>query len=351
MLERVAGSRARKSTQSRPLHPFREERGIGIGAGDQRGEPADRIRPAERVEIVLDAEHRWRVDRLAGEHPLGQLAAARQAEDLWQRPGRPVGLQALGGARRKDQHAVLRLAAQHLLPGEGDDIELVEGKRLRKGGARRVADRQARAIRRDPVAVRHPHAGGRAVPGEDHVAREIDCRQVGQFAIGRFEHAHVGQPKLLHDVGHPAEPEAFPGEHVDAARAEQRPERHLHGAGIGCGHDARCGSPPGRAAVAASRRSPASDAPCRASSDASVRPAHPSGFRGTSRAAWRWGRRKSADSPAAMPASRSSPWCSTLPDRRPSVGRGLPPPRLEKSAVRRKLLESSCPFGANGGWR
>ena len=102
-------------------------------------------------------------------------------------------LEPLDGARREDEHAVLRLAAQHLLPGEGDDIELVEGKRLREGGAGRVADREPCPVRRNPVAVRHAHAGCRAVPGEDHIAGEIDLREIGQLAIGRFEHAHIGQ--------------------------------------------------------------------------------------------------------------------------------------------------------------
>ena len=81
----------------------------------------------ERVEIVLDAEHRRRVDRLADEDAVDQLAALGHAEDLRQRPRRRVALQPRDRARRQDQHAVRRLAAERLLPGEGDDIELVEG--------------------------------------------------------------------------------------------------------------------------------------------------------------------------------------------------------------------------------
>ena len=44
--------------------------------------------------------------------------------------------------------------------------------------------------------------------------------------------------ELLDHVGDPALAEAFPGQHVDAARAEQRPQRHLDRAGIGGRHDA-----------------------------------------------------------------------------------------------------------------
>ena len=147
VLERVAGSLARKSTQSVPRHPVGDGRRVRVGARDQRVEPADRIRPGERVEVVLDAQHGRRVDRLAGEEALDELAALRHAEDLRHRPGRRVGLKPLDGARREHDHAVLRLAAEHLLPGEGHDIELVERQRLREGGAGRVADRQAGAVR------------------------------------------------------------------------------------------------------------------------------------------------------------------------------------------------------------
>ncbi len=66
------------------------------------------------------------------------------------------------------------LAAQHLLPGERDHIELGPIERLREGGRGRVADGQALAVGGDPVAVRHAHAGGGAVPGEDDVGGEID---------------------------------------------------------------------------------------------------------------------------------------------------------------------------------
>jgi hypothetical protein len=71
------------------------------------------------------------------------------------------------------------------------------------------------------VAVRHAHAGGGAVPGEDHIAVEIDlARKIRQLAIGRFILRGV-ELQLLDHVGDPAGAEAFPGHHVDAARAQQ----------------------------------------------------------------------------------------------------------------------------------
>ena len=97
---------------------------------------------------VGDAEHRRRVDRLAGEDALDQLAALGHAEDLRQRPVGRVALQPLDGARREHQHAVRRLAAHRLLPGEGGDVELVPGQVLRERRRGRVAERQPVAVRR-----------------------------------------------------------------------------------------------------------------------------------------------------------------------------------------------------------
>ena len=132
-----------------------------------------------------------------------------------------------------------RLAAEHLLPGEGHDIELWPVERLREGGRGRVADRQPLAIIRDPARVNDAHARRRAVPGEDDVAGfRVDLLQVRQLAIRRLEEADIGQLELFCDIGHPAGAKALPGEHVDAAGPEQRPHRHLDGAGVGSGHDA-----------------------------------------------------------------------------------------------------------------
>ena len=152
VLERVSPDRGQEWRSRRARDEVVEDLGIGVGAGDQRLQAADRFAQFKRIEIVLDAQHRRRVDRLALEDAFDQLAARGQAEDLRQRPGRRVALQPLDGARRQDQHAVRALAAQHLLPGEGDDIELREVELLREGGRGRVADGQALAVGRDAVA-------------------------------------------------------------------------------------------------------------------------------------------------------------------------------------------------------
>ena len=94
------------------------------------------------------------------------------------------------------------------------------------------------AVGRNEIGIRNAHAGGRAVPGEDHVAVEIDRREIGQPAVVRFDDAGIGELELLDDIGDPAGAEALPGDHVDAARAEQRPQRHLDRAGVGGRHDA-----------------------------------------------------------------------------------------------------------------
>ena len=62
--------------------------------------------------------------------------------------------------------------------------------------------------------------------------------QIRQCAVGRFDDARVLELQLLDHVGDPAGAEGFPGDHVDAALAEQRPQRHFDGAGVGGGHDA-----------------------------------------------------------------------------------------------------------------
>ena len=107
-------------------------------------------------------------------------------------------------------------AAQHLLPGEGDDIEFVPGQIHREGGRGRIANGQAFAVRGDPIAVRHAHARRGAVPQEDDVvAWGPSVFQIGQLAIAGFDDARVFQLQLLDDVGDPILAEALPGEHVD----------------------------------------------------------------------------------------------------------------------------------------
>ena len=99
VLERVSGARARKS-----IHGVRStQSAIALALASARAierlQAAERLRPVQRVEIVLDAQHRGGVDGLALEEAFGELAALGQAEQFRQGPRRGVGLKALGRAR------------------------------------------------------------------------------------------------------------------------------------------------------------------------------------------------------------------------------------------------------------
>ena len=56
----------------RPRDPIGDDRGVGVGARDRAVEAADAFDPIERVEIILEAQHRRRVDGRA----LEQLASS-----------------------------------------------------------------------------------------------------------------------------------------------------------------------------------------------------------------------------------------------------------------------------------
>ena len=159
VLERIAGSRARKSIHVARLTQSAMTLVLPSARARKRGEPAGRLRPFERVEIVFHAQHRRRVDGFALEDSLDDLAAFGHAENLRQRPGRRVALEPRDRARREDQHAMGGFTAERLLPGEGHDIELRPFQRLRERGRGRVADGQAGAVGGDPVGIR-----GRARP-------------------------------------------------------------------------------------------------------------------------------------------------------------------------------------------
>ena len=133
---------------------------------------------------------------------------------------------------------MLRFATHHLLPGISNDIEFLPRQLHRKGRRGGIADREPFAVVRDPLSIGDADAGCRAVPGKYHVARPVDRGEIGEVAITGRKRADVFQPKLLDDIADPAFAEAFPGQHVDAAGTEQRPQRHLNRAGVGRRYDA-----------------------------------------------------------------------------------------------------------------
>src|SRR5579863_1060788 len=124
-LQADAGVRAGFGDPGQEIDPRRARDPIGdnfcvrVGAGEQSLRSTERLRPLQRVDIVLDAQHRGRVDGLAFEKALGQFAALGKAEELRQGPSGRIGLEAFGGARREDDHPMRRLAAEDFLPGKG----------------------------------------------------------------------------------------------------------------------------------------------------------------------------------------------------------------------------------------
>src|SRR5690606_21248581 len=170
---------------------------------NQRIETAERFRPFQRVEIIFHAEHGRRVDSFADENALDQLAALGHAENLRQRPCRLVAFQPLDSPRAEDQDAMRALAAQHLLPGEGDDIEFREIETLRESRRSGIAESEALAVSRNEISVWHARARCGAVPGEDHVAVEIDLAEIDNLAVRRFEGAYIFELELLGHVRHP----------------------------------------------------------------------------------------------------------------------------------------------------
>ena len=182
-LSAFRASPARKSIQGVRSHPIGHGLRIAVGARDQRVESANAFGPGKRVEIIFHAQHGRCVDGRPLEDLPVESAAFGQPEDLGHQPFRRVALQALDRARRQDEHPVGRLAAENLLPGIGDHIELRPIQALRENARSRVANGEALPVRRDPVGVRHPHARCGSVPGKDDVASRN--RPWRDRAIGR----------------------------------------------------------------------------------------------------------------------------------------------------------------------
>src|SRR5262249_19676137 len=153
---RISGQKGNPGTT---LAPAREDLEIADVALDQGPQAADRFGPAQGIEGVLDAEQRWRVDGVALEQGFIDLSVLGEATALRTRPVRPVPLQPCERARTERDHAVTALPSQRFLPGPGDDIQAIPGKLHGEYGGGRVADGEPAPVGRDPIAVRHPHAG------------------------------------------------------------------------------------------------------------------------------------------------------------------------------------------------
>src|SRR4029079_3857996 len=181
-------------------------------------EAANALRPGKRVEVILHAQHGRRIDGRPLEDLPVQFAAFGQPEDLWHRPFGRVALQALDGTRRQDEHPMSRLAAEDLLPGIGEHIELRPIEALREDAGRRVANGKALPVRLYPICVRYPDAGCGSVPGKDDIAREVDVGEIRQLTVSGLHDAPVAELQLLDDIDHPSLAEGLPGQDVDTAR-------------------------------------------------------------------------------------------------------------------------------------
>src|SRR5512135_1960717 len=95
----------------RSSDPVRQRLGVGVRTRDGRGQAADRFRPLQRVEVVLNAQHRRSVDSFTSKNSLVELSAFCQTENLRQRPSWLICFEALHRARGKNKHAMRALAA------------------------------------------------------------------------------------------------------------------------------------------------------------------------------------------------------------------------------------------------
>ncbi len=215
---RIAGQEAN------PLVPLDEPLQHGqvtVAALDRGRQPADGFDPAEHVQVIGNAQHGRRIDGRAPEYTFVQFAVLRQAKDLRQGAVRREVFQPLHGPRAQDQHAVRRLAPQHFLPAVGDHIQFRPWQWHGKNRGGGIADRQAGAGIADPVAIRHPDAGCRSVPGKHHVVRRVGLPQIGQFTIFGVKRARIRDLQVLLDVHRPTLAEGLPGKNIDRPGTEQ----------------------------------------------------------------------------------------------------------------------------------
>ena len=117
------------------------------------------------------------------------------------------------------------------------DIDLVPGDRLGEHGRGGVDEGEALAVGRDPVAVGHAHAGGGAVPGEEHVAAEIDWARSGSLPYSALRTRRSSSLScLVTSVTQPS-PKLSQASASTPRCAQHGPHGHLEGAGVGGGHD------------------------------------------------------------------------------------------------------------------
>ena len=193
------------------------------------------------------------------------------------------------------------------------------------------------AVGRDPVGVGHAHARGGAVPGEHHVGRR-DRPWRGRAArrSGALSTVDVLELELLGDVGDPAFAEAIPRPAWSTGRgAEQRPQRHLDRAGVGGRHDAD-------AVIGRHFQHLAGQVDgaleLRLADLGAVRASENRVGEGLQAPAGALGAGAGREVRDGRPHAGRIAHDSILPDRSPSLGRGVPPTEIRKRAPRVKRL-------------
>jgi len=83
------------------------------------------------------------------------------------------------------------LTAKYLLKAECSHIELVPRQVHGKTGRGGIGNRQTGAIRRNPVAMRHPNPRCGAIPCKDDIIVKIDQVKIRQGAIIRLNSARI----------------------------------------------------------------------------------------------------------------------------------------------------------------
>src|ERR1700687_3511025 len=73
VLERVPCSLGKEIAPAAVAHPPIDHAQIGVGPCQEGTQTADLLRPAKRIEIILERQHRRRVDGLTLEDPVDQF--------------------------------------------------------------------------------------------------------------------------------------------------------------------------------------------------------------------------------------------------------------------------------------
>ena len=236
--ERVAASSARKSTQGLASTQAAMAARLASRAGDQGRQAADALGPAQPVEGILDHSIEgvlivspWKMPSISLPPLLSwKIFGSGQA-------GCRLSSRATARGRQRD-HAVGASPPSTFCQDQVTTSSFAQGRSMAKTAevaSQMVSPSWASGIQ-SPSGTRTPEV----VPFQVKTTSRSESTWRRDRAARRRapRAADVRELQLLGDVGDPALAEGLPGQHIDAARAQQRPQRHLDRAGIGAGDDA-----------------------------------------------------------------------------------------------------------------